>query len=120
MPSWESTEPAIISALLLAKTRRLLSERMQKYRSTVERKSKHRNFDRAAIGEQHHGLVARLREMAAEFPQQLGLGVEHVRQPARVHRDAVHQFVIEPQQSNSERGGYGRCRRAQQNHADGT
>jgi hypothetical protein len=34
-----------------------------------------RNFDRRPIGVQHHGLVAGLREMAAEFPQQLRLGV---------------------------------------------
>jgi hypothetical protein len=35
--------------------------------------SKHRYLNRPAIGEQHHRLVARLREMAAEFPQQLRL-----------------------------------------------
>jgi hypothetical protein len=33
-----------------------------------------RNFDRRPIGVQHHGLVAGLREVAAEFPQQLRLG----------------------------------------------
>ena len=39
--------------------------------------SKHRNFNRPAIGEEHHGL-ARLGKMAAGLPQQLRLGVEHV------------------------------------------
>jgi hypothetical protein len=43
--------------------------------------------------------------MAAEFPQQLRLGVEDVRQPARVHRDAIGELLVEPQQSNRERGG---------------
>jgi hypothetical protein len=47
-----------------------------------------RNFDRRPIGVQHHGLVAGLREMAAEFPQQLRLGVE------------PSGCLIEPQQLN--------------------
>jgi hypothetical protein len=34
--------------------------------------SKHRNLNRLAIDEQHHGLVARLREMAAEFRNSSG------------------------------------------------
>jgi hypothetical protein len=43
--------------------------------------------------------------MSAEFPQQLGLGVQGVRQPARVHRDAVDELLIKPQQPHRERGG---------------
>ena len=43
--------------------------------------------------------------MAAELPQQLWLGVEHVRHAARVHRDAVDELLIEPKQSHRERGG---------------
>jgi len=58
--------------------------------SPFERRA--RNLKRPAIGEQHHGLVAGRDEMAAKFPQQLRLGVEHVRQPARVHRDAVSEL----------------------------
>jgi hypothetical protein len=36
--------------------------------------SKHRHLNRPAIGEQRDRFIIRLREMAAEFPQQLRLG----------------------------------------------
>ena len=39
------------------------------------------------------GQIDRLREMAAEFLQQLGLNIEHVRQSPGIHRDAVHQLL---------------------------
>jgi len=65
----------------------------------------HRYLNHPAIGEQHHGLVARLGEMATEFLQQLQLGVEHLRHAARVHRDAVDDFLIKPQQPHRELGG---------------
>jgi hypothetical protein len=45
----------------------------------------------------------------AEFQQHLRLGVEHVRHAARVHRDAVDELLIQPQQPNRERGGAEIC-----------
>jgi ABC-type iron transport system FetAB ATPase subunit len=51
-------------------------------------------------GDARHSLS----QMAAEFPQQLRLNIEHVRQSPGIHRDAVHQFLIEPQQPHRERG----------------
>ena len=59
-----------------------------------------RNFDRRPIGVQHHGLVAGLREMAAEFPQQLRLGVEPsgcLIEPQQPHRERVGAEIGEPE-----------------------
>jgi hypothetical protein len=47
---------------------------------------------------------------AAEFLQQLGLNIEHVRQSPGIHRDAVHQFLIKPQQPHRERGDAEICK----------
>jgi hypothetical protein len=48
--------------------------------------------------------------MAAEFPEQFGFGVQDVRQPARVRRDAIGKLLIEPQPPHRERGGAEICK----------
>ena len=40
----------------------------------------------------------------------LKLGVQGVRHAPGIHRDAVHQFLIEPQQPHRERGGAEICK----------
>jgi hypothetical protein len=48
----------------------------ERHQRRLSGRSQYRNLNRLAIGVQHHGLVAGLREVAAEFPQQLRLGVK--------------------------------------------
>jgi len=72
--------------------------------------SNNRYLNRPAIGEQYDRLVAGRDEMASEFLQQLGLDIEQVRQSPGIHRDAVHQFLIEPQLPHRERGDAEICK----------
>ena len=50
-------------------------------------------------------FITRLHEIAAEFAQQPGLGVEATRHAVRVHRDAVRELLVEPRRPHHERGG---------------
>jgi hypothetical protein len=48
----------------------------ERHQRRLSGRSQYRNLNRPTIGLQHHGLVARPHEVAAEFPHQLRLGVE--------------------------------------------
>src|ERR1700691_1639857 len=71
----------------------------------LKHSEKQRYLNRLPVREQRQRLVAVLRKPIAEFLEQHGVGVEHVRHARETHRHAAGYLLIQPQQPHRKGAG---------------